>query len=471
MTKNWPYYFFPGVFVLLCSAAILSTGVYDSGDGVMHYLFAHYAGAHPSNLLDTWGKPIYTLLSFPFAHFGYKGSVIFNIICLTLTSYFTWRIAQKLKIPFCWMAAPLVIFAPLALPVSMSALTEPLFALILVWSINVLLSGRVGLSAIIISFLPFARQEGFLILLLFVIYFLTRKDLLTIAFLFTGTVLYSIAGAFHFHDLFWVIRNNPYVGEKNYGNGSLFEFVLHFKTIWGYALSALMLAGIAFYFFAKRNNILVHRAEYFFIAGIFFLFLSLHSFFWYKGLFGSLGLHRVMVCTFPLAVLLGIRGLHFTLLLLKRKPLVMTVGIIAIALQAYQTWKYNPLPFKITEREQLMQNVALELKNRVFPPQPAGFSIYCANPYMAFALETDPFDHDHWKQFTCTCPEVKFRNGDLVIWDSHFAQFDIPITLQEMQHDTRFRQLILDGEIPKDKSEEENKFALGVFEYHVEITK
>lgn len=446
----------------------MSTGVYDTGDGVMHYMFAHYATQHPALLLDAWAKPLYTLLSLPFAHFGYKGSVIFNILCLTLTSFFTWRIAFKLKIPFCWMAAPLVIFAPLALPVSLSALTEPLFALIIVASLNVLLSGRSGIAAVIISFLPFARQEGFILLLPFVIYFITRKDYVTILFLFTGSVIYSIAGAFHFHDLFWVITNNPYVGEKNYGSGSLFEFVLNFKTIWGIALTGMMVAGIAFYFFAKAKNMLVHRAEYFFVLGIFLLFLIMHSVFWWKGIFGSLGLHRVMVCTYPLAVLLAVRGFHLAQIILKRNSFVVALATLVCGLQSWQTYKYNPVPFRINYRESLSQDMALELKSRVFPTQPKDFAVYCADPYMAYALDVDPFDVYHWKQFTCTCPEVKFRNGDIVIWDSHFALFDLAMSIHEMQGDARFRQLILDGEIPRDKSEDDRKFALGIFEYHVE---
>ena len=154
---------------LLCFAItliliVLSQGTYDPGDGVQHYLIAKYAWQHPLLLLDHWGKPIYTLLCMPFAQFGFLGSNIYNLICNTATAYLAYLIAQKLGFKNAWVGFILVFFSPLFFVTSFSGLTEPTFALILTASVLQLLNRRYIMGAILISFLPFARTEGFFIL-------------------------------------------------------------------------------------------------------------------------------------------------------------------------------------------------------------------------------------------------------------------------------------------------------------------
>jgi len=256
MRKRWPYLFFPGMFLLLLFFAFTSTGIYDTGDGVMHYLIAHYSFRHPELLLHHWGKPLYTLLSCPFADFGYTGSVVFNILCLCFSSWFAWRIAERLKIPFAFLAAPLCIFAPIALPVALSGLTEPLFALILIAGVYFSVEGKFGIAAIIISFLPFARTEGFFLAVLFGIYFLLRRNYWATSFLAIGTILYSVIGYFHYHDILWVIDENPYKGaEYIYGHGSFWHFISLNEFIWGWAITGLLACGLLFYVFAHKINV------------------------------------------------------------------------------------------------------------------------------------------------------------------------------------------------------------------------
>nr|MBP6432939.1 hypothetical protein [Ferruginibacter sp.] len=140
---------------------LLSKGTYDPGDGVQHYLIAKYAIKHPLLLLDHWGKPIYTLLCMPFAQAGFIGSNIYNLICNTTTSFFAYQIALKMGLKNAWMAFILVFFSPLFFMTSFSGLTEPTFALLLTASILLMLNAKYTIGALLISFLPFARTEGF----------------------------------------------------------------------------------------------------------------------------------------------------------------------------------------------------------------------------------------------------------------------------------------------------------------------
>lgn len=443
----------------------ISDGIYDTGDGVMHHLIAKYSWKHPALLLDHWGKPLYTLFSSPFAQFGYKGSVVFNIITLCATAFLTWKIAERMNIPFAGFAPLLVISAPIMLPVGMSGLTEPFFAFILVSGIYILLSGRAGLAAIIISFLPFARTEGFFLVPLFALIFAMKKDFSSVFLLATGTVLYSIIGLICKHDLLWVIHENPYRGaEKIYGHGGLFDLVGKNEYVWGWGMTALLAVGILLYPFHKKLRVNIPGNEFVIIGGCFLVFLMMHSVFWWKGLFGSLGLHRVLACTIPLAVIISLRALQLLRSLIPNRALSIFLLSAVTGTQLFLVWKQHPLPFKISWQDRGKMNTVNFLSQKGMQKN----KVFCADPFFAMLTNKDPWDKTLWEQFNCTCPEMNFKNGDLIIWETHFAQFDIPFPVQLLTMDLRFREIYRTGQIPKDKSEADKKSAVVVFEYNVE---
>src|ERR1700751_4484090 len=79
-----PFYVFCGLvvlFIYFSTLAYLSKGSHGGGDCYAHYKIAHYAFKYPRLFLDLWGKPVFTLLSSPFAQFGFIGIKIFNILC------------------------------------------------------------------------------------------------------------------------------------------------------------------------------------------------------------------------------------------------------------------------------------------------------------------------------------------------------------------------------------------------------
>src|ERR1700722_11209994 len=83
------------LFIYACVILALSSGTYDSGDGINHYLIARYSWHHHHLFIDDWGKPFFTIISSPFAQFGLKGISVFNILCGLASSYFAYKIADK----------------------------------------------------------------------------------------------------------------------------------------------------------------------------------------------------------------------------------------------------------------------------------------------------------------------------------------------------------------------------------------
>ena len=69
-------------FIVLCLVAIFTNGTGDAGDSVQHYLFSKSAFKHPELFLDHWAKPIFVLLSAPFAQLGFVGMKIFNCLII-----------------------------------------------------------------------------------------------------------------------------------------------------------------------------------------------------------------------------------------------------------------------------------------------------------------------------------------------------------------------------------------------------
>ncbi len=410
--------FFAVAFVLMVIVSMMSEAIYDTGDGIMHYQIARWSWTHPELLLHHWGKPFFTLLCSPFAQFGYKGAVFFNVLCHVGAAWLTWRIADRMKLPYSYLAGPLLIFAPLSWGVAQSGLTEPLFALTLMAGIYYIIGGRNTVAAVIISLLPFARTEGFLIAPLFGLFFLLRKDYLSMCLLASGTVLYSlIGGLFFHHDFLWIMHQNPYVGEAAYGHGNLFHFVANNEFLFGWSITALVVLGLITIplrrFFVPRHSL----AEITLVFCTFLVFFIAHSIFWWKGIFGSYGLLRVVACVLPCAVLISIRGLQLlTWPIYQRKTAVIIVSTIIVGLTIFNTMNQRGLVMKADERQRAAEEVAREIKELKLESR----LMYCSHPIMAHLLQKDPFDLTQCKHL------YELRNAypqseSIIVWDANFG--------------------------------------------------
>lgn len=411
--------FFGVAFILMVVVAMMSNAIYDTGDGIMHYQIARWSWKHPDLFLHHWGKPFFTLLCSPFAQFGYKGAVFFNILCHVSTAWITWRIADRMKLPYSYLAGPLLIFAPLSWGVAQSGLTEPLFALTLMSGIYFVTGGRNNFAALVISVLPFVRSEGFLIAPLFAFFFLARKEYLALWLLATGTVVYSIIGGlFVHHDFLWIIHQNPYVGEVKYGHGELFHFVANNEFLFGWSITGLIVLGLCTLPLRRKFTPRHSLAEMLLIAGSFVVFFVAHSIFWWKGLYGSYGLLRVIACVIPCAVLISLRGLQLiTWPIYQRKIAVIATSIVIVGLTIFNTMNQKGLVMKPDERQLQAEECARQIKELKLDPR----LMYCSHPIMAHLLQKDPFDNAQCRHLydynSASAPE-----GSIVVKDADFGE-------------------------------------------------
>lgn len=181
------------VYALIAGLTIVYfDGTAGTGDTITHFLFAKYAFKYPIFYFDHWGKPVFTFLASPFAQFGFTGMKIFNAIITLLTLYFTYQCAVLLKIKQPVLPVIFCIFMPSYYILTFSGLTEPLFALFLSIGLYFLLKQKYLTSVIWVSFMPFVRSEGLIIILAFACFLILKRKWKLLPFFITGGILYMV---------------------------------------------------------------------------------------------------------------------------------------------------------------------------------------------------------------------------------------------------------------------------------------
>jgi Gpi18-like mannosyltransferase len=289
--------FLIAVFIIYLVTGLMLDGSYGGGDGIRHFLVSKWSWQHPDLFLYHWGKPFFTLLTSPFSQFGLEGIKLFNVISGTLTCFLAYLIAGKLSYKSPSWIIVFSAFSPIYIMCINSGLTEPLFALILTLCIYLFINSQYLTATILLSFLPFVRSEGNMMLPLFAMILLLRGQWKYLPLLAFGTVAYSIVGYFHYKDIFWIITKNPYTGSNYdiYGQGELLHFVKAYDLILGLPLTILFCIGLALgavYFFSnfksafRQKNLILE--EFVLVYGAFIVYFVAHTIFWWKGLYGSL---------------------------------------------------------------------------------------------------------------------------------------------------------------------------------------
>jgi hypothetical protein len=416
---------------------IFFDGTGDDGDSVMHYFFAKYAPVHPELYFDHWAKPLFVMISSPFAQFGFAGMKLFNLCVSSFTFYLTFQTARLLGIRNPLLVIVFLVFTPLYYVLTFSGLTEPLFALFLIGAIFLVLrNGRIAAS-LVVSFMPFVRSEGLIFIGVFGLYFMLSRQWKYLPWLLTGHLVLSLAGFFVYHDLLWVFNRIPYASlEPKYGSGPLLHFVFQLNYVLGVPLYFLMIAGVISYpvnYFRKAE--VIRKEEYYLVVTGAFAFILTHSLFWYFGIFSSMGLKRVLLCIVPLASLISLRGFNMLLYTfpLNSKIRVAAGGVVVLYISIFP-FMHNPASIhwdtemQLTASQSISKGVAHYLKDK--PVAPNG-KYYYAAPYLGEALHLDPFSNKLRADLNSS-NLMTIKTGDVVIWDNWFAVVESGITLESL---------------------------------------
>jgi glycosyltransferase involved in cell wall biosynthesis len=436
-------FFLAGLFLVFTAK-----GTADEGDSIMHYLFARHAFDYPAHFFNHWAKPLFVLITSPFAQLGFNGMKIFNLLASSISLWFTFRIALRLNIPNAWAVIVMAIFAPMLMVVTLSGLTEPLFACWLIWGLYLLTGNKIILSLIWLSFLPFIRSEGLIILCVVLVYLLSKRYIKYIPLLFTGHLVYALAGFTIHKDLLWVFNTMSYATFSSaYGQGGWLHFAKNVPEIIGIPLTILLVTGIiygAFLLLGKfvfRDRLIVSDEKLYLVYGIFAAYFIGHSAFWALGIFNSFGLLRVLVGVFPFMALISLEGLN-ALTRFGKSRILFYFALAIVMIYPFIGAKYSykcKRDFSLKADQEAEWRLGDYVKQQY--PDYKKHVFYYEPPYLSVTLDINYFDTSKHKRLINAFEENRFPDGSFLIWDDWFAPVEGKVTLDRVIQDGRFREI------------------------------
>jgi len=401
----------------------------DTGDSVMHYFFAHYAFQSPILFFDHWAKPFFTLLASPFAWFGFGGMKLFNGLIGLLSALTAYLLAKKLGLRFPRVAILLVMCSPDYFVNLFSGYTEPLFGFMLILSVYLIVIKKAPLATVLVSFLPFVRSEGLIICVVFAFYFILVRQYRLLLYLAAGHIVYSLAGLMVGKSLLWVFTDIPYSVISGYGHGTFFSYTQSLLLTLGVPLFVLCLAGIVLLtiglFTGKVNPVREFRLEVqVLVLGSFMAYFIFHTLSWGLGMFGSMGLGRIMCALVPLQGVISLIALNYILSIFSagyEKPGIIFIALLLGYIIIFP-FLHNPASFNFNKNFRrspemtLMHQIAEDLEKS----DPGKF-LYYSSPYMSYALDINHFDSSLHSSFSMRKAENKTRPNSILIWDSWFS--------------------------------------------------
>ena len=331
------------VFTLIGSLLVWLYPDAEQQDAAHHFLFARWAGNHPTYFISVWARPLFTLAYFIPAQFGYPVAKLFTVAISVATAWQTFRLAQQVRIQRAELALPMLFLQPAFFALCSITMTETLFALVFVVALRLHLSGWLKTGMLLASMLILIRPEGFFLGVLWGIWILRIADYgfrisdlergkdddeqnaeatrqlpkrirnLQSAIrnpvtnpqwliLSSGMLAWWLVAYFMTGDKSWIAHNWPpdwqVDGQAN-GTG----------PIWWYAAQLPLIAGLPLFvpFLVGLWNSLKRR-ELGFATSSFLTLFILHSLMFVRGWFGSAGYARYFVCVSPVVALITLAG-------------------------------------------------------------------------------------------------------------------------------------------------------------------
>jgi hypothetical protein len=440
--------FLIAAFVVVSLLVILSTGAHQGGDTYQHFMIAKWAFKHPYLFLDHWGKPFFTALFAPASQLGYTAAKLLNTVLGFTAAWYTFLLAKHLRHRLAWPAAFMLLCAPIYFVHLNSAMTEILFSTIIIVSTYYIATERWYMGALILSFLPFVRTEGFVLIPFISLWFLMHKKWMPFIALGFGTVVYSILGGlFYFHDFMWVFNKNPYEVELDfYGSGNWHHFISTNYVTWGVPTFIALCAGTYWLARTARRHFstleIEIKKELFIVVLPAVVFLLFHSLAWWLGKLSSVGEIRVLASVMPLYAIIASRGFNWMVERFsddKKKSIrFQTFYCVLILLMPFL---FFPLPMKRMKGQAVMHDISEWLEE--YPYQGR---VWYFDPQIAFEADADPFEPTIIRPYFFkkdSLPSQRLQSGDILIWDAHFGPNEGRTPLSQLSDTSQFQMLKL----------------------------
>lgn len=417
------------LFIFLLVILFLSEGFHGGADNITHYRYSRYSWIHPEWLLWHWGKPVFTLVTSPFAQFGFIGVQIFNICVSILTCYFGYQVAKMLNIKTAWLYPVFLVFSPIYTLMAFSGMTEILFGFFSIFFAWLFLKKKYKWASSFYSFAPLVRTEGIILMPVYIVATLWKRKYAALPFFMLGFILYSIIGYFYYDDILWLINKLPYGTEKPYGVGSFWHYFGKFPAMTGYILAILTLLGIfKLLSDAFRKKPKSNEASILLFLPFLAYFLG-HIVMWWSGIGNSDGNIRYMASIMTLTSILALIGFNLItdqlINLPHQKIIKPIVGFIVVGFILLQPFTMYNIPIPNSTSEKCVYQCTKWLKTTDYLDK----KFYYLDPYFVYLLNFDPFDPEISRAglYNYEKPYLHIEEGSIVIYDMVFWPRRIPL--------------------------------------------
>jgi len=276
-------------------------------DSYMHFLgsqaWIHDPVKNFDFLINWWYKPLFTLISGIVLKMTFENIIVIKLMNTLIwlgVLYLVYLVAKehKLSKEAIFFSVFFTSFSFLAIHSSISALTEPLFTLLIVAAYYFLLKDQFTLSALSVSASLLCRMEGIIFIFIWSFYFIFHKKYIYIILLSTFSLLWNIIGFLKTGSILYIITNYPFASTTSvYGSG----------TVYYYFINLLKYEPLIFLLFIL--SLFLYKKDYLFLKICILTFLTFHIIIWKYGLLGSAGFMRYLVPIIPLMSILAAASL------------------------------------------------------------------------------------------------------------------------------------------------------------------
>lgn len=413
------------LFIIFAVLVFLSYDPIELDESIHHYLYSRYALQHPRLLLDPWQRPLFAVLSAPFAQFGFEVFRLFNVACALGAAFFGYLIARRLGFKNAPLIIIFILFSPLYFGASISGLTEILFSFSLLVSIYCWINNRLIIALMIGSFLPYIRQEGIVVIGAYCLLLIwNKKSIKFFPWLFFGTTVMSVVASINRISPVWIVQSF-WENNYKYGSGSLVFFIKEVPTALGILSLCYFIIGV----FTMRT---IASPALVFMYLLFFMFTSLlltYSILWWKGLFATLNLARYLNTILPIASIFTLHGFNATLELFNKHRYLQTLFyVLTILVVIIMPFVKYTIPVVLPETQSFNQITARWYLSSSF----IGSKLYACDYFLPFYLNSDPFDEENFQLLSPLMIQSLSQNA-LVVWDP-FCFSEISLTKEKLNN-------------------------------------
>jgi hypothetical protein len=444
----------PALLVFLSAALFylvnffMSEGFNGGADSITHYQISKYSWLHDYLLIDQWGKPVFTILFSPIAQLGFSAVVLANIGLIFLGASWAYGIGHDLKLKRPWLVALVALWLPVVAGNAISALTEMICSLFLIYYIRAALKERFVLGSVVLGFMPFARSEGFVIVALVILFYIFTKRWKYIPWLLVGSFVFNLLGYLITDKALWIFQSNPYVNTTfdMYGHGTFYHFFQYAVPLFGIAylfwlIQTIREVPMALQIVKSSSWTLHNQVWIWLVAGSAWGYFLAHTVLWWQGMWASLGLGRVMfVIAVPIA-LMSVKAIEWMLERLgsvaMRLALVSTVVLVIAGPFVVRLFSFQEIMiFPALGEEEKQNAIAAEYLQTHFNAAETKF--FTAHPYLNLLLDVDPFDTDKIENLDKV---TNAKDGDVIVWDGHFGPNEMKLPKAQLEADSTLQLL------------------------------